>query len=58
MSSKEEENDDGEKSKQPKNHGKSIKNQNAVDLKGKGEEESVSTTGSGASDFSRLMVLL
>ncbi|KAL8458143.1 hypothetical protein ACS0TY_035032 [Phlomoides rotata] len=55
MSSKEEENDDGENSKQPRNNEKPNKNQNAVEFKGKGEEESVSTTGSGASDFARLM---
>lgn len=58
MSSKEEENDDGEKSKQPRNHGKLNMDQNAVDLKDKGEVESVSATGSGASDFSKLMVPL
>ncbi|KAI3455390.1 hypothetical protein Pfo_012053 [Paulownia fortunei] len=55
MSSREEENDDSEKSKQPRNHGKSKKDQNAFHLEHKGEEKSASATGSGASDFSKLM---
>lgn len=58
MSSRDEENDDSEKSKKPRNHGTSNKDQNAFHLESKGEEKSASATGSGASDFSRLMVLL
>ncbi|KAL0415288.1 UNVERIFIED_CONTAM: DNA-repair protein XRCC1 [Sesamum latifolium] len=57
MSSREEENDDGEKSKQPRTHGKSKKDQKAFHVESKVEENSASgsATSSGASDFSKLM---
>ncbi|KAL6568105.1 hypothetical protein OROHE_003789 [Orobanche hederae] len=55
MSSREEENDDSEKSKQSRNHGKSIKDQNTIHLDGKGEEESPSVTSAVALDFSKCM---
>lgn len=48
MSSREEENDESETSKQPRNRGKSNKDQN-------GEDKTASATSSGASDFSRRM---
>ncbi|KAK4395272.1 DNA-repair protein XRCC1 [Sesamum angolense] len=57
MSSREEENDDGEKSKQPRPHGKSNKDHKAFHVESKVEENSASgsATSSGASDFSKLM---
>ncbi|KAK6124902.1 hypothetical protein DH2020_041363 [Rehmannia glutinosa] len=55
MSSREEENDDSEKPKQPRNHGKSTKVPKTNHLERKGEEKSASATSSGASDFSKLM---
>ncbi|KAL6559857.1 hypothetical protein OROGR_004974 [Orobanche gracilis] len=55
MSAREEENDDNEKSKQSRNHGKSINDQNTFHLEGKGEEESASFTSAVASDFSKFM---
>ncbi|KAK6148907.1 hypothetical protein DH2020_016432 [Rehmannia glutinosa] len=55
MSSREEENGDSEKPKQPRNHGKSTKDQKTTHLERKGEEKSASATSSGASDFSKLM---
>lgn len=51
MSSREEENDESENSKQLTNRGKSKKDQNS-------EDKTASATSSGASDFSTLMVLL
>ncbi|PIN03303.1 hypothetical protein CDL12_24172 [Handroanthus impetiginosus] len=55
MSSREEENDDSEKSRQPRNNGKSNRDQNVSNLESKDQEKSVSGTGSAASDFSKFM---
>ncbi|KAK4428067.1 DNA-repair protein XRCC1 [Sesamum alatum] len=57
MSSREEENDDGEKSKQPRKHGKSNKDQKAFHVESKVEENAASgsATSSGASDIAKLM---
>ncbi|KAG8379894.1 hypothetical protein BUALT_Bualt07G0136700 [Buddleja alternifolia] len=52
MSSRDEENDDIEKSKQPRNHGKSKKNQNDSNRE---EEKPASGISSSSSNFSKLM---
>lgn len=59
MSSREEENVDGENenSKQPRSNQKSNKNQNVVDPEKEVQGETASSTSFGASDFSKLMVL-
>ncbi|CAA0837231.1 DNA-repair protein XRCC1 [Striga hermonthica] len=55
MSSREEENDEGEKARQPINHRKSSSDQNKLHLERKVEEESSDVVSSGSSGFSKLM---
>lgn len=55
MSSRGEENDDGENTKQPRTHSKGKKDQNALHAQPGHQEESSSAAYSGATDFSKVM---